>query len=63
MAPNRDKENYRLDATDAMIYRDKRENTDMAWEVDHIFPYEILEFFWCAKKRHKQNREFKGYAS
>lgn len=49
VAPNRDKEKYRLDATGAMIYRDKRENTDMAWEVDHIFPYEILEFFGVPK--------------
>lgn len=45
VAPNRDKEKYRLDAAGAMIYRDKRENTDMAWEVDHIFPREILEYF------------------
>lgn len=42
---DRDKNKYRLDAAGAMIYRDSRDNTDMAWEVDHIFPYEILDYF------------------
>lgn len=45
VAPNRDKKKYRLDPAGAMIYRDSRDNTDMAWEMDHIFPYEILVYF------------------
>lgn len=36
---------YKLDPVDAMMYRYKRHDTNMAWEVDHIFPKEILEFF------------------
>lgn len=36
---------HRKDVVGAMIYRSKRNNTDMAWEVDHIFPKEILEYF------------------
>ena len=36
---------YKLDPVEAMMYRHKRQDTNMAWEVDHIFPKEILDFF------------------
>lgn len=31
------------DVTPAKLYKSSRENTPMAWEVDHIFPQKILE--------------------
>lgn len=33
----------KTDSTPAKMYKHMRRNTDMAWEVDHIFPKVILE--------------------
>lgn len=36
---------HRLDIYGALIYQDSRDDSDMAWEVNHIFPKAILEYF------------------
>lgn len=45
VVPGRDPEKYRFDEAGAIIYRDKRNDTNMAWEIDHIFPSSFLRFF------------------
>lgn len=47
MVPNEGEE-YKYESTTddvkpAKLYKHSRENTQMAWEIDHIFPRQILE--------------------
>jgi len=38
-------ENHKLDDCGAVMYKNSRDNSDLAWEIDHIFPKAVLEFF------------------
>lgn len=55
-----DSRKYRQDAAGAMMYYESRDNTPMAWEVDHIFPKEILEYFEVPDEKINDNENLRA---